>query len=145
MLWYGSLRTIHPQYFTYSGISWECYAQFFASILSAKCFDMVIFIIPVWLASSISPILVFLKGLFPVFSCFGMVALAVQFYSKQYPSRDTLSFWLYGFPPIYLQYYTYSCDSWRGYIRLFSYLNLSIHFFMYIFYLYDLSPFCPQY
>ena len=35
---------------------------------------------------------------------------------------------LYGFPPIYLQYFTYSSDCWRGYVQIYSYLNLSIYF-----------------
>ena len=86
----------------------------------------------------------FLKRLFSVLISFCMVALVVQFYFKQCPGRDTLSFWLYGFPPVHLQYCTYFRGSWRGYIQLFSYLNLSVHFFMYIFYLYGFSPFCLQ-
>ena len=64
----------------------------FSFILPVGCFDTVISTIPVWFASSKIPILVLLKGLFPVLSYFGMFALAIQFYFKPYPSRDTFFF-----------------------------------------------------
>ena len=75
-------------------------------------------VVPVWFTFSITLILVITEKVIDFSSRFITVALAALFYSKQCPSRD-LRF--YGFPPVSLQYCTYSSVTWRYYIYVTSY------------------------